>query len=150
MPKSSTFYISNNRLTEQQRKKLREKFKVFDDDDDGAIDKRELGNVLRSFGQTPTDKEIDELLKGLDSDGTNMLEFDEFVQLMQRTNRIKSMVRKKLTAEQINILKQEFLKFDDDGDCAIDKNELNNIMKSFGQTLTDKELQSLMKLKVVC
>ena len=144
MPKSFIFYISNNRLTEQQRKKLREKFKVFDDDDDGAIDKRELGNVLKSLGQTPTDKEIEELLKGLDSDGTNMLEFDEFVQLMQRTNRVKSMVRKKLTVEQINILKQEFLKFDDDGDCAIDKNELNNIMKSFGQTLTDKELQSLM------
>ena len=54
------------------------------------------------------------------------------------------MVRKKLTTEQVNILKEEFLKFDDDGDCAIDKNELNKIMKSLGQTLSDDELQRLL------
>ena len=120
-------------------------FKVFDDDDDGAIDKKELGNVLRSFGQNPTEKEINDLLKSLDSDGTNMLEFDEFVQLMQKTNKIKSMVRKKLNKEQIDILKAEFIKFDDDGDCAIDKKELGNVMKSLGQTCTDDELQRLLK-----
>ena len=96
-----------------------ENFKVFDDDDDGAIDKKELGNVLRSFGQTPTDKEVDELLRGCDSDGTNMLEFDEFVKLMQKNNKIKSMVRKKLSKEQINILKAEFSKFELQGYLGI-------------------------------
>ena len=119
-------------------------FKVFDDDDDGAIDKKELGNILRSFGQTPSEQEIEDLLKGLDGDGTNMLEFEEFVRLMQKSNRIKSMIRKKLTTEQVNILKEEFLQFDDDGDCAIDKKELSNIMKSLGQDLSEDELQQLL------
>ena len=118
---------------------------MFDTSDDGAIDRKELGNVLRSFGQFPTDEEIDELLKGLDSDGNNMLEFDEFVRLMQKSNRIKIMVRKTLTTEQINILKEEFLKFDDDGDCAIDKTELSKIMTSLGQELSDDELERLLK-----
>ena len=119
-------------------------FKVFDDDDDGAIDKRELGNILRSFGQAPTEQEIEELLKGLDGDGTQMLEFDEFIRLMQKSNRIKSMVRKKLTTDQVNILKEEFMKFDHDGSCAIDKKELSNVMKSLGQDLSDEELQKLL------
>ena len=63
-----------------------ENFKVFDESGDGAIDTKELANVLRSFGQNPTDKEIEELLKDVDSDGSNVLEFDEFVRLMQKTD----------------------------------------------------------------
>ena len=132
------------RLTDQQRARLMKNFKVFDDDDSGSIDKKELKNVLKSFGQTPTDKEIDDLLKGLDSDGSNMLEFDEFVELMKKSGKLKSMVRKKLTTEQVNILKSEFMKFDDDGDCAIDKQELAKIMESLGQPCTDDELQKLL------
>ena len=118
---------------------------LFDESGDGAIDSQELGNVLRSFGQNPTRKEIEQLLAELDSDGTNSLEFNEFINLMQKTNRINSLVRKKLTVEQINILKQQFLDFDDDGDGAIDRKELGTIMSHFGQTLSDDELQNLLR-----
>ena len=100
--------------------------------------------MLRSFGQNPTQKEIEELLAELDSDGTNSLEFNEFISLMQKTNRIKGLVRKKLTVEQINILKQQFLDFDDDGDGAIDRKELGTIMSHFGHTLSEDEVQSLL------
>ena len=100
--------------------------------------------MLRSFGQNPTNKEIEQLLEELDSDGTNSLEFNEFINLMQKTNRIKGLVRKKLTVEQINILKQQFLDFDDDGDGAIDRKELGTIMSHFGHTLSEDEVQSLL------
>ena len=118
---------------------------LFDDDADGGIDKAELGNVLRSFGQTPTEQEIADLMNELDDDGTNVLEFEEFVRLMHKTKKIKAMVRRKLTAEQVNILKEQYLAFDHDGSGAIDRSELGDVMKSLGQSRTDEELESLLQ-----
>ena len=44
------------KLTEEQISEFREAFALFDKDGDGNITEKELGIVLRSLGQNPTDQ----------------------------------------------------------------------------------------------
>lgn len=48
---------------------MREAFDIFDKDKNGKISTKELGTVMRSLGQNPTQKEIDDMIKGADKDG---------------------------------------------------------------------------------
>ena len=42
---------------------------MFDKDGDGTICNEELGIVMRSLGQNPTEAELNELIKEVDTDG---------------------------------------------------------------------------------
>ena len=48
---------------------LREAFSLFDKDGDGSISTKELGTVMRSLGQTPSDEELYDMVKEVDADG---------------------------------------------------------------------------------
>lgn len=49
---------------------FREAFCLFDKDGDGTITTSELGIVMRSLGQTPTDSELKDMIHEVDIDGT--------------------------------------------------------------------------------
>ena len=51
---------------------LREAFILFDKDGGGSISSSELGTVMRSLGQNPTDDELREMIDDVDEDGTNV------------------------------------------------------------------------------
>ena len=59
-------------------------FNLFDVNGDGLISSEELGIVLRSMGQNPSDKELKEMISELDEDGSGEVDFEEFVTLMQK------------------------------------------------------------------
>ena len=52
---------------------LREAFILFDKDGGGSISSSELGTVMRSLGQNPTDDELREMIDDVDEDGTNVI-----------------------------------------------------------------------------
>lgn len=45
-------------LTDEQEEEFREAFSLFDKDGDGCITCKELGTVMRSLGQNPTQSEL--------------------------------------------------------------------------------------------
>ena len=49
---------------------IKKMFTVFDKDGNGKICATELGKVMRSLGQKPTDKELQKLIADGDKDGT--------------------------------------------------------------------------------
>jgi Ca2+-binding EF-hand superfamily protein len=61
---------------------------MFDKSGDGKITKSELGAALRLLNENPTEAEIDDMINGQDNDGSNVIEFEEFVNMMNA--RIKS------------------------------------------------------------
>ncbi len=52
------------------RSEFREAFSLFDKDGDGTITTKELGTVMRSLGQNPTEQELQDMIKEVDVDGT--------------------------------------------------------------------------------
>lgn len=52
-------------------KEFREAFSLFDKDGDETITNKELGTVMRSLGQNPSESELQEMIQEVDVDGKN-------------------------------------------------------------------------------
>ena len=50
-------------------KEIKEVFSCYDKDGDGTITTEELGTVMRSLGQNPTEAELQDMVNELDTNG---------------------------------------------------------------------------------
>ena len=132
----------SGQLTTKQIAEIQEKFMQFDDDQDGVIDKSELGAILRYMGQTPTELEIQEILLKLDEDGTNVLEFPEFLKLM--TSLQLQPVKPKFSQNDMKDMKSKFEIFDADGSGTICVVELGKLLRYLGYNPSEADVRSLM------
>jgi len=102
----------------------------------GTITKTELKEVMKSLGQKPTDKELEQMIKSVDKDNNNEIDFEEFLTLMSSKKPGKD--------DPDRELKDAFAVFDADGSGTISRSELKKLMKSLGQKLSDAELDAMM------
>lgn len=63
------FQLKADQLTEEQIAEFKEAFSLFDKDGDGTITTKELGTVMRSLGQNPTEAELQDMINEVDADG---------------------------------------------------------------------------------
>jgi len=71
-------------LTEEQIAEFKEAFALFDKDGDGSITTKELGTVMRSLGQNPTEAELQDMINEVDSDQNGDIDFGEFLTMMAK------------------------------------------------------------------
>merc|ERR1712057_157806 len=64
-------------LSEEQMEEIREAFNLFDGDQSGAIDVRELKAAMRALGL-----ELKKMVSDIDNDGNGTIEFGEFLEMM--------------------------------------------------------------------
>jgi len=64
--------LQADQLTEEQIAEFKEAFSLFDKDGDGTITTKELGTVMRSLGQNPTEAELQDMINEVDADGKFM------------------------------------------------------------------------------
>jgi len=112
-------------------------FSLFDKDGDGTITTKELGTVMRSMGQMPSEKELRDMINEVDSDGNGFIDFQEFLTLVAR----KMMTEKETDEEMM----QAFKVFNRDGDGFISAPELRLVMVNLGEKLTDEEIQEMIR-----
>ena len=108
-----------DQLTEEQIAEFKEAFSLFDKDGDGTITTKELGTVMRSLGQNPTEAELQDMINEVDADGNGTIDFPEFCTLM---------ARKMKDTDSEEELKEAFRVFDKDGNGFISAAELRHIM----------------------
>ena len=68
-------------LTDEQIAEFKEAFQIFDKDGDGSITTKELGTVMRSLGQNPSDDKIRQMIIDVDEDKSETIDFKEFLGL---------------------------------------------------------------------
>ena len=67
-----------DQLTEEQIAEFKEAFSLFDKDGDGTITTKELGTVMRSLGQNPTEAELQDMVNEVDADGNGTIGAHQF------------------------------------------------------------------------
>ena len=126
-----------DQLTEEQIAEFKEAFSLFDKDGDGTITTKELGTVMRSLGQNPTEAELQDMINEVDADGNGTIDFPEFLTMMAR--------KMKDTDSEEEIL-EAFKAFDKSGSGYISAAELRHIMTNLGEKLTDEEVGEMVRV----
>ncbi|KAJ1285876.1 hypothetical protein BS78_03G311900 [Paspalum vaginatum] len=125
-----------DQLSEDQVAEFKEAFSLFDKDGDGRITTKELGTVMRSLGQNPTEAELQDMIAEVDADGNGTIDLQEFLGLMAR--RMKD-------TDSEEELKEAFRVFDKDQNGAISAAELRHVMTNLGEKLTDAEVDEMVR-----
>ena len=123
-------------LNEEQIAEFKEAFALFDKDGDGSITTKELGTVMRSLGQNPTEAELQDMINEVDADGNGTIDFPEFLSLM---------ARKMKDTDTEEELVEAFKVFDRDGNGLISAAELRHVMTNLGEKLTDEEVDEMIR-----
>jgi len=123
-------------------KVVRQAFKQFDTDNDGAITRQEVIQGMKVSGRDFTSEEIDTLFVLADRDGDGQIDFPEFALIMipsapERIAKLRRKFNSKSAAEAA------FKKFDTNNDGAIDSKELSSGLKNSGILLTDQEVETI-------
>ncbi|CAD8077514.1 unnamed protein product [Paramecium primaurelia] len=118
-------------LTEEEIFEFKEAFDILDKDCDGVITAKQLYTILRSIGQNPTEKEVQDIFIEFDADEDGGINFAEFLCLMGR----------KMKEQE----SEEIKKIDKDGNELISITELRCAMKNQGEKLTDKEIEDMIE-----
>eukprot|EP00299_Pterocystis_sp_00344_P004456 c1546_g1_i1.p1 GENE.c1546_g1_i1~~c1546_g1_i1.p1 ORF type:complete len:157 (-),score=35.52 c1546_g1_i1:28-498(-) len=111
----------------------KEAFSLFDRDGSGTINTRDVGIVLRSLGATPTEAEINDIIKQTDGDSMG---FDEFL------GHITRLMPLKYTSQEVI---EAFRIFDKEGNGYVSMNELRHVITSLGEKLTNEEVDEMMR-----
>jgi Ca2+-binding EF-hand superfamily protein len=93
-------------------------------DGDGTITTLELGTVMRSLGQNPTEGELQDMINEVDADGNGTIDFNEFLAMM---------AKKFQDTDSEEEIRQAFTVFDKDGNGTISVTELQQVMRSLGE-----------------
>eukprot|EP01112_Ceratiomyxa_fruticulosa_P008867 TRINITY_DN22_c0_g1_i5.p1 TRINITY_DN22_c0_g1~~TRINITY_DN22_c0_g1_i5.p1 ORF type:complete len:149 (-),score=43.35 TRINITY_DN22_c0_g1_i5:145-591(-) len=127
--------MGDAKLTEQQIAEFKEAFALFDRDNDGKITTGELGTVMRSLGQNPTQAELKDIIKEID-DGSGTVDFATFLTTMQR---------KMKHSDNEEEIREAFKVFDKNGNGFVSVAELRHVLTTIGEKLTREEVDGMLK-----
>ena len=125
----------NNSLSEETKADYMDAFNMFDTNHDGTINSQKIGELMRKLGKNPTDLELKQIIENIAKPGLKQIGFDDFVDLMEQKN--------KESDPEIEII-NTFQIFDTDNNGLISKENLFHIIRTFGETLTDEEIQEII------
>ncbi|XP_045763430.1 caltractin [Maniola jurtina] len=121
-------------LSDEQRRDIKEAFDLFDTENTGKIDTKELKVAIRALGFEPKKEEIKKMIAEIDK-GDGKVSFEDFLELMT----VK--MAEKDTKEEIM---KAFKLFDDDETGKISFKNLKRVARELGENLTDEELHEMI------
>ena len=67
-----------------QREQLKKRFNELDKDHSGKLEKDEIRDVVKKTNPNVSDQEIDDLIKQADKNGDGLIDFEEFLTLVEQ------------------------------------------------------------------
>lgn len=119
-----------------REEELREVFRYFDGDGDGKISAPELRAYFGSIGEHMPHEEAQAVIEDLDSDGDNLLDFQDFLRLMKRDG----------TGGDED-LRKAFEMFEmEKGSGSITPRSLQRMLQRLGDTKSQDECEAMIRV----
>jgi calmodulin len=122
-------------LSAEQIQEFRQAFDIIDRNGDGVITVDDLATVFRAVGQSPNHTELQDMIREVDADGNDNIDFTEFLALMSRQMRQSDIEEE---------LKQTFRVFDRDNDGFITAGELRTLLINLGLESSAQVVRSMI------
>ena len=126
----------DNVITQDMIFEFKEVFSVFDEAGDGSIRTKDLKKVFNCLGQTPTHKEIDDLLNVFNLGRFQEIVFEDFLKLIEH---------KMKETNETETYHEVFKLFDKEDTGYISACEIKYMMINLGEKLTDQEVNEMLK-----
>lgn len=123
-------------LTEEEMEEVKEAFQLFDTENRGTIDIKELKAAFRALGFMVKKAEIREMMTNIDKETSAVVLYEEFVEMATPK------VQARDTKEEIM---KVFKLFDDDNSNQITFKNLQRVARELGENLTDDELHEMIE-----
>merc|ERR1711973_23215 len=131
-------------MTTQERNQLESKFAIYDTVGDGKININVLGETLRACGRNPTESEVRNITKELDSPFTNRVSFEEFIPIYQSLENREKMSKRwnkdQCAADCASALRT----FDQDLSGKISTMELYEALTTKGEVISQEDANLLI------
>ena len=125
----------NISISEETKTDYMDAFNLFDTNHDGTINSQKIREIMQKLGKNPTDQQLFQLIENVAKPGSKKINFDDFVDMMETKN--------KEDDPEVEII-NTFQIFAAENDGLIPNQELFHIIKTFGETLSDKEIEEII------
>ncbi|OWF37731.1 calmodulin-6-like [Mizuhopecten yessoensis] len=128
-----------SKVTKEEKTLLRKVFDKFDTDETGALSAKELSEALAANKIYKSIKEVEQIVKKRDTDGSGSLEFEEFLEVYEDL--------RKTAGNPQTELRKAFDTFDKDKNGVLSREEFREIMMVKGtMKLTEVQFDALMRM----
>eukprot|EP01083_Nonionella_stella_P067954 180073_1 len=125
-----------SQISHDELQHLKAAFRFFDKDGNGMVEPEEISEVMKVLGVNLSVEELADIMSNLDENGDGVMDFDEFVLMMDRRLSIHS---------QKPQIEQTFKVFDKNGDGKITPEELKEALTELGEEVTEKDVMDMIK-----
>ena len=125
-------------LAPEQIEQFRKYFNMFDKEKKGFVHTSQVGQILRTMGQAFEERDLKQLIKEFDSDGSGEIEFEEFAALIAR------FVMDEDTGALEEELREAFRLYDKQGNGYINVSDLRDILRALDEKITEDELDEMI------
>jgi len=122
-------------LSDEMRKEIEEAFNVFDQENTGKMEVKELKVAMRALGFEPRKDEIKKMLASVSADQSGEVTREQFIEMMA------SRLIEKDARDEIS---KAFRLFDDDETGKITFQNLKRVAKELGESISDEELRDMI------
>ena len=125
----------NISLSEETKTDYKDSFNLFDTNHDGTINSQKIREIMQKLGKNPTEQQLIQIIENVAKPGSDKIRFDDFTDFMEKKNKEND-----IEIEIINT----FQIFAAENNGLIPNEELFHIIRTFGETLTDKEIEDII------
>ena len=125
----------NISLSEETKTDYKDSFNLFDTNHDGTINSQKIREIMQKLGKNPTEQQLIQIIENVAKPGSDKIRFDDFTDFMEKKN--------KENDTEIEII-NTFQIFAAENNGLIPNEELFHIIRTFGETLTDKEIEDII------